>query len=67
MHCLSALDDCLTSGRCSTDGAVYNFSGIQCVEPVELMRKDIPDEKWLLYFRGLDKFGNDEPEAEIFP
>jgi pyruvate-formate lyase len=92
MHCLSALDGCLTSGRCSTDGAVYNFSGIQCVGPadtgdglyaidravfrerrmtlpgfVELMRKDIPDEKWLLYFRGLDKFGNDEPEAEIFP
>ena len=31
---------------------------------VELMRKNIPDEKWLLYFRGLEKFGNDEPEAD---
>jgi len=84
------LEGCLKSGRCSTGGgAVYNFSGIQCVGPadtgdalyaidravfrerrmtlsglVELMRKDIPDEKWLLYFRGLDKFGNDEPEAD---
>ena len=84
------LEGCLKSGRCSTTGgAVYNFSGIQCVGPadtgdalyaidravfrerrmtlpglVELMRKDIPDEKWLLYFRGLDKFGNDEPEAD---
>ncbi|PKN60330.1 MAG: formate acetyltransferase [Deltaproteobacteria bacterium HGW-Deltaproteobacteria-11] len=84
------LDGCLKSGRCSTGGgAVYNFSGIQCVGPadtgdalyaidravfrerkmtlpglVELMRKDIPDEKWLLYLRGLEKFGNDEPEAD---
>ncbi|MCX5823270.1 MAG: formate acetyltransferase [Deltaproteobacteria bacterium] len=84
------LEGCLKSGRCSTGGgAVYNFSGIQCVGPadtgdalyaidravfrerrmtlpglVELMRKDIPDEKWLLYFRGLEKFGNDEPEAD---
>lgn len=84
------IEGCLSSGRCSTGGgAVYNFSGIQCVGPadtgdalyaidravfrerrmtlsglVELMRKDIPDEKWLLYFRGLDKFGNDEPEAD---
>jgi formate C-acetyltransferase len=84
------LEGCLKSGRCSTGGgAVYNFSGIQCVGPadtgdalyaidravfrepkmtlpglVELMRKDIPDEKWLLYLRGLEKFGNDEPEAD---
>ena len=84
------LEGCLTSGRCSTGGgAVYNFSGIQCVGPadtgdalyaidravfrerkmtlpglVELMRKDIPDEKWLLYLRGLEKFGNDESEAD---
>jgi pyruvate formate-lyase/glycerol dehydratase family glycyl radical enzyme len=84
------LDGCLQSGRCSTGGgAVYNFSGIQCVGPadtgdalyaidravfrerkmtlpglVELMKKDIPDEKWLLYFRGLEKFGNDEPEVD---
>lgn len=84
------LDGCLKSGRCSTGGgAVYNFSGIQCVGPadtgdalyaidravfrerkmtlpglVELLKKDIPDEKWLLYLRGLDKFGNDEPEAD---
>ncbi|MBA4423884.1 MAG: formate acetyltransferase, partial [Syntrophus sp. (in: bacteria)] len=86
------LDGCLKSGRCSTGGgAVYNFSGIQCVGPadtgdalyaidravfqerrmtltglVELLRKDIPDEKWLLYFRGLEKFGNDEPEADAW-
>jgi pyruvate formate-lyase/glycerol dehydratase family glycyl radical enzyme len=84
------LEGCLKSGRCSTGGgAVYNFSGIQCVGPadtgdalyaidravfrerkmtlpglVELMRKDIPDEKWLLYLKGLEKFGNDEPEAD---
>ena len=84
------LEGCLKSGRCSTGGgAVYNFSGIQCVGPadtgdalhaidravfqerklslprlVELLRKDIPDEKWLLYFKGLEKFGNDEPEAD---
>jgi pyruvate formate-lyase/glycerol dehydratase family glycyl radical enzyme len=84
------LDGCLKSGRCSTGGgAVYNFSGIQCVGPadtgdalyaidqavfrerrmtlpglVELLKKDIPDEKWRLYFRGLEKFGNDEPEAD---
>jgi pyruvate formate-lyase/glycerol dehydratase family glycyl radical enzyme len=84
------LEGCLTSGRCSTDGgAVYNFSGVQCVGPadtgdalyaidravfrerkmtlpklVDLLRKDIPDEKWLLYLRGLEKFGNDEPEAD---
>jgi formate C-acetyltransferase len=84
------LEGCLKSGRCSTDGgAVYNFSGIQCVGPadagdalyaieravfrerkmtlsalVDLLRKDIPDEKWLLYLRGLEKFGNDEPEAD---
>jgi pyruvate formate-lyase/glycerol dehydratase family glycyl radical enzyme len=84
------LDGCLRSGRCSTGGgAVYNFSGIQCVGPadtgdalyaidravfrerkmtlpglVELLKRDIPDEKWLLYFRGLEKFGNDDPEAD---
>jgi formate C-acetyltransferase len=84
------LEGCLTSGRCSTGGgAVYNFSGIQCVGPadtgdalyaidrtvfrerkmtlpglVDLLRKDIPDEKWLLYLKGLEKFGNDEPEAD---
>jgi pyruvate formate-lyase/glycerol dehydratase family glycyl radical enzyme len=84
------IDGCLKSGRCSTGGgAVYNFSGIQCVGPadtgdalyaidravfrerrmtlpglVELMRKDIPDQKWLLYLRGLDKFGNDTPDAD---
>jgi pyruvate formate-lyase/glycerol dehydratase family glycyl radical enzyme len=84
------LEGCLKSGRCSTDGgAVYNFSGIQCVGPadtgdalyaidravfrerkmtlpvlVELMKKNISDEKWLLYLRGLEKFGNDQPEAD---
>jgi formate C-acetyltransferase len=84
------LEGCLQSGRCSTGGgAVYNFSGIQCVGPadtgdslyaidqavfrerrmtlpglVELLKKDIPDEKWLLYLRGLEKFGNDDPEAD---
>lgn len=84
------LDGCLKSGQCSTGGgAVYNFSGIQCVGPadtgdalyaidqavfrerrmtlpglVELLKKDIPDEKWRLYFSGLEKFGNDEPEAD---
>jgi len=31
---------------------------------VDLLRKDIPDEKWLLYLKGLEKFGNDEPEAD---
>ncbi len=30
------LDGCLISGRCSTSGgALYNFSGIQCVGPVD--------------------------------
>ena len=30
------LDGCLRSGRCSTGGgAVYNFSGIQCVGPAD--------------------------------
>lgn len=84
------LEGCLKSGKCSTGGgAVYNFSGIQCVGPVdtgdalhaiervvfqdrkltlsglvELLRKNIPDQKWLLYFRSLEKFGNDEPEAD---
>ncbi len=84
------LEGCLKSGRCSTGGgAVYNFSGIQCVGPadtgdalhaidravfrerkitlpalVELMKKNIPDEKWLLCLRSLEKFGNDEPEAD---
>jgi pyruvate-formate lyase len=30
------LDGCLSSGRCATaGGAVYNFSGIQCVGPVD--------------------------------
>jgi formate C-acetyltransferase len=84
------LEGCLKSGRCSTGGgALYNFSGIQCVGPAdtgdalyaidrlvfrerkmtlpeltELMRKDIPDEKWLSYLRGLEKFGNDEPEVD---
>jgi len=84
------LEGCLKSGRCSTGGgAVYNFSGIQCVGPsdtgdalyaidravfrerkmtltalVDLLRKDIPDEKWLRYLKGLEKFGNDEPEAD---
>jgi formate C-acetyltransferase len=84
------LEGCHTSGKCSTNGgAVYNFSGIQCVGPadtgdalyaidkavfrekkmtlstlVELLKKDIPDEKWLLYLRSLEKFGNDEPEAD---
>ncbi|MHB9097899.1 MAG: pyruvate formate lyase family protein, partial [Syntrophales bacterium] len=84
------IEGCLASGRCSTaGGAVYNFSGIQCVGPadtgdslyaidravfrerrmtlprlVELLRGDIPDEKWFLYLRGLEKFGNDDPEAD---
>jgi formate C-acetyltransferase len=84
------IEGCLKSGRCSTGGgAVYNFSGIQCVGPadtgdalsaidravfrdrrmnlpglVKLLKMNIPDEKWLLYLRGLEKFGNDEPEAD---
>ena len=84
------IEGCLKSGRCSTGGgAVYNFSGIQCVGPadtgdaftaidravfrdrrmnlpglLELLKRNIPDEKWLLYLRGLEKFGNDEPEAD---
>jgi pyruvate formate-lyase/glycerol dehydratase family glycyl radical enzyme len=84
------IEGCLKSGRCSTGGgAVYNFSGIQCVGPadtgdalyaidravfrdrrmnlsglVELLKRNIPDEKWLLYLRDLEKFGNDEPEAD---
>jgi len=86
------IDGCLRSGRCSTGGgAVYNFSGIQCVGPadtgdslyaidravfregrmtlpelVELLKRDIPDERWLLYLRGLEKFGNDEEEADAW-
>jgi len=31
------LDGCLESGRCSTEGgALYNFSGIQCVAPADV-------------------------------
>ncbi|MEW6334575.1 MAG: pyruvate formate lyase family protein [Thermodesulfobacteriota bacterium] len=84
------IEGCLTSGRCSTGGgALYNFSGIQCVGPadtgdalqaidravfrerrlslpglVELLKQNIPDEKWRRYLRGLEKFGNDAPEAD---
>lgn len=84
------IEGCLKSGRCATGGgALYNFSGIQCVGPadtgdalyaidravfrerrmtlnalLELLKGDIPDEKWWLYLRGLEKFGNDEPEAD---
>jgi pyruvate-formate lyase len=46
------------------DQAVFQERRMTLPGLVELMRKDIPDQKWLLYFRGLDKFGNDEPEAD---
>ncbi len=81
---------CLESGTCSTaGGAVYNFSGVQCVAPtdvgdslraveqavfverkysprelVRLLRKNIPRETDRNYLLSVEKFGNDNPEAD---
>lgn len=30
----------------------------------ELLKRNIPDDKWRLYLKGLEKFGNDEPDAD---
>jgi formate C-acetyltransferase len=84
------LDGCLEKGVCSTaGGARYNFSGVQCVGPVDTgdalyaieqavfreqritleelvsqLKQDLPDEDLRAYLRGLEKFGNDVPEAD---
>jgi formate C-acetyltransferase len=81
---------CLENGSCSTaGGALYNFSGVQCVAPadtgdalraieksvfldkrytldelVEILKKNIPDEKDRAYLAGIVKFGNDDKEAD---
>lgn len=86
------LDGCLETGTCSTaGGARYNFSGIQCVAPVDtgdslyaiekavfidkkislpglvqLLKKDIGDEKMCKYLRNLPKFGNDLEEVDRY-
>ena len=86
------LDGCLENGFCSTSGgAVYNFSGIQCVGPAEtgdalyaidqavfqdrkltlpklvgLLKQDLHDEKWRVYLRRLDKFGNDNEKVDDY-
>ncbi len=81
---------CLESGRCSTaGGALYNFSGIQCVGPadtgdalyainqavfvnhwvslenlVAFLKSGMKDPGLLAKLRQLDKFGNDNPDAD---
>jgi formate C-acetyltransferase len=86
------LDGCLNNGICATSGgAAYNFSGIQCVGPVDtgdalyavdkavfrekkitlpglvdLMKRDLRDEKWRAYLRNMDKFGNDNEAVDAY-
>jgi len=84
------LGGCLDSGICSTaGGALYNFSGIQCVAPVDtgdalhaieqtvfldrrmtlpqlvaILKRNINDPDAYRYLRGLEKFGNDNVQAD---
>jgi formate C-acetyltransferase len=44
--------------------AVFQEGRLTLPALTDLLKKNLPDEKWLLYLRGLEKFGNDEPEAD---
>ncbi|MDI6725614.1 MAG: pyruvate formate lyase family protein [Smithellaceae bacterium] len=46
------------------DQAVFRERRMTLQGLVKLLKKDLPEEKWRLYLRGLEKFGNDEPEAD---
>jgi formate C-acetyltransferase len=86
------LDGCLEKGICSTaGGATYNFSGIQCVGPVDVgdslfaidqavfvenrltlrelvdcLKQNLPGGRLWPYLRNLDKFGNDNDDADRY-
>jgi formate C-acetyltransferase len=69
------LDGCLSSGRCATaGGAVYNFSGIQCVGPVDtgdafyaIEQAVFTDRRYsLAELAGLLARDIDDPNAEAY-
>ena len=86
------IDGCIENGKCTTGGgAVYNYSGIQCVGPadagdalyaidqlvfkkkvlsmpelVQVLKSNIHDDRVHAIMLNLPKFGNDDPEADMW-
>ncbi len=46
------------------DKIVFNDQKMSLSELVGLLKNNIPDEKWYVYMRKLEKFGNDIPEVD---
>lgn len=48
----------------AVETAVFQEKRLSLPGLVKLLQRDIPDERWLAYLRGLPKFGNDETAVD---